>query len=144
MSTREGHFLSSRVFATKSASAWTSVNCLPYSSELVSESRTDSFGGQIRAARSTYLTYSTTVWLSTFAVQQNLESPNTKVLVSMLTRVRTFISAYLSTKETRSISIIVPAGVSLPIFASLKSTFVILDFSCSLSRVNHQTKFFHN
>ena len=62
-----GHSLSTRVFATKSASAWTSVNCLPYSSELVSESRTDSFGGQIRAARSTYLTYSTTVSLSTFA-----------------------------------------------------------------------------
>ena len=137
--------MSTRVFATKSASAWTSVNCLPYSSELVSESRTDSFGGQIRPARSTYLTYSIPLCrYQPSQVQQNLESPNTKVLVSMLTRVRTFISAYLSTKETRSISIIVPAGVSLPIFASLKSAFVILDFFCSLSRVNHQTTFFHN
>ena len=37
-STREGHSLSTRVFATTSASAWTSVNCLPYSSELLSVS----------------------------------------------------------------------------------------------------------
>ena len=77
-------------------------------------------------------------------VQLNLESPNTNILVSMLTRVGNSISAYLSTKETRSISTIVPAGVSSPIFASLKSTFVILDFFCFLACANHQTTFFHN